>query len=210
MKSYSTEEVTQILLKTKDPRFTRPIKSMKKYFSLSNAVYKVDFEDNSTFVIKIDNPENVNLLTFFKHDIMKIMKQSGYGQDLFLYSGDYLEIERYVESTCLTYECFIDPLFRANIMRNLAEFNSLKSDSGENSLWNHIFKQNLFEGNMKAIRLEIEKYVGKCELGEDPKEWIESIWAGVYPGSIEIRDLASIFRNFDFIGLKTILHRIYY
>jgi hypothetical protein len=159
-------KIQKLLDSTNDDRFSGTISSFKRFFSLSNDVYKVDFSDGRSFVVKIEDPTNINLLTFYKPTVIKHLKRMEYGSEIFLYSENYLEIEAFIKSSCQKQENLIDPIFRDNMMRNAAEFNSLVYDSGKENLWNLIKERKVFEESQDQAMKEIIKYKAKFKLSE--------------------------------------------
>jgi hypothetical protein len=157
--------IKNLLTSTNDPRFEGTITSIKQFYSLSNDVFKVDFSDGRAFVVKIEDPTKINLLTFYKPKALSIMKDMEYGSEIFLYAGNHLEIESFIKSQGMTQKNFVDEVFRLNVMRNAAEFNTLGFDDGKENFWNIIREKKIVEGCVESMLGEIEKY--KQRLGID-------------------------------------------
>ena len=179
MSTHSIEDITQLLSSTKDPRFQSTIKSIHKFYSLSNAVYKVEFEENDPVVVKINSPENVNLLTFYKENSIMKMTESGYGNDLFLYSSKYLEIERFIKSKGLTQQDFIDDSFRCNIMRNAAEFNSISFNDGQENFFLIMMNKGILDNIFATIKEQMITYTETFKLAEDSKAFVNQEWTSL-------------------------------
>lgn len=167
---HSKEEIQKLLDSTQDSRFSGTVEAIKRFFSLSNDVYKVDFSDGRSFVIKIEDPKKINLFTFYKSKALEHIKKAEYGSEIFLYSKNYLEVETYIKSKGLGQKEYMDPLFRANILRNAAEFNSIAFESPKENFWNLIRERKIIEDNCEKISTQIEIYKQKFKLPELSKK----------------------------------------
>ena len=171
---HSKEDIKKLLASTNDSRFDGEIKSLKRFFSLSNDVYKVDLTDGRSFVVKIEDPSKINLLTFYKPKSVELLKKMEYGSEIFLYSKNYLEIESFIKSKGLNQNDFVDPVFRDNIMRNCAEFNTIAFDSAQENFWNLIGQKKIMEVYQQNLIQEIQIYKENFkvpELSEDSFGW---------------------------------------
>lgn len=171
---HSQEQIQKLLNSTKDSRFSGKIVAHKRFFSLSNDVYKVDFSDGRSYVIKIEDPTKINLLTFYKLKALEHMKKAEYGSEIFLYSKNHLEIEKFIKSKGLNQKDYVEPVFRDNIMRNSAEFNSIAFESPKENFWNLIRDRKIMEDSREKIIKQIQIYKERFkvpELDEKSFEW---------------------------------------
>lgn len=160
--------IQALLDSTNDPRFKGTVSTIKRFYSLSNEVFKVDLSDGRAFVVKIEDPTKINLLTFYKPQAMSIIKKMKYGAEIFLYSKNHLEIEQFLLSQGMTQKNFVSEGFRFNVMRNAAEFNSLDFDDGKENFWNLMKQRGVVEECAQATIPEIVKYREKKSLEEIP------------------------------------------
>jgi hypothetical protein len=101
---------------------------------------------------------------------METLKKMKYGSEIFLYSKNYLEIEAFIKSSCQKQENMTNPIFRSNMMRNAAEFNSLAFDSGKENFWKLIKERNIMEDGLTAAMKEAITYKQNFKLPDLDKK----------------------------------------
>ena len=117
----------QIIKEACETRYKQQPTSIKKLDSLTNFVFKLDFESLESVVIKIFNKEKVNLFLFrFKEMEAKIEKTNYFG-DMKLFQNEVYLIERFIENEPITIESLRQHSTRLLVMKTLAKFHNLMS-----------------------------------------------------------------------------------
>lgn len=178
MEKHSINDLAEFLKLTNEAKWMKKIKSSQKFYSLSNFVYKITFEDDSCIMIKISNSESENILIFNKENIIELMKSMNYGKEIFLYFGDQFDIEAFVKSKNLGQQDFLNKDFRKIITKRIAEFNSIGFDNADKNIFTMLKTKNVLQKIILEIRSDMKIFCQKQNLvnSSDINDLITGIW----------------------------------